>query len=323
MIRVDVHHTLSDVDRRSVGRLLEAVERQSGQRPLSDQLWLDFVHGDRPAVIAVLAHHDDVLVGYCQVSPSHGSWTLEMVLAPSLDDQRRNVIDHRLLTSALAEVGATGGGRVRWWVAGGDLERGGLATSVGMHAERTLLEMHVALPLAPPNDAAPVPTRPFRPGLDDRAWLEVNNAAFHWHPEQGGWDSTSLGQRMREAWFDPDGFLLHDRDGRLAGFCWTKIHHELAPPVGEIYVVAVHPDFHGLGLGRAMTVAGLASIAGRGITSALLYVDADNEPAVGLYRELGFTVHNSNRTFVADVDPVGDAPAPTIATAATEPGGPR
>ena len=323
MIRVDVHHELSEVDRRSVGRLLQTAEHHSGQRPLSDQLWLDFIHGDRRAVIAVLAHDDEGLVGYCQVSPSHGSWTLEMVLAPTLDAQRRSSVDERLLTSALAEVGATGGGRVRWWVAGGDLERSGLAASVGMHAERTLLEMWVPLPLAPPNEVSPVPTRPFRPGLDDRAWLEVNNAAFHWHPEQGGWDSTSLGQRMREAWFDPSGFLLHDRNGRLAGFCWTKIHHDVVPPVGEIYVVAVHPDFHGLGLGRAMTVAGLASIAGRDITSALLYVDADNEPAVGLYRELGFTVRNSNRTFVADIDPAGDAHAAPVATATIEPGGPR
>jgi mycothiol synthase len=206
-------------------------------------------------------------------------------------------------------------------VAGGDLDRGDLATSVGMHAERTLLEMRVNVPLAAPNDTSPVPTRPFRPGLDEQSWLEVNNAAFHWHPEQGGWDLTTLGQRMRETWFDPDGFLLHDRDGRLAAFCWTKIHHEVAPAVGEIYVIAVHPDFHGLGLGRALTVAGLASIAARGVTTALLYVDADNAPAVGLYGELGFAVHNSNRTFVLDVDPL--VVAPTTQAAAAEPGSPR
>jgi mycothiol synthase len=321
VIRAEVHHKLIDLDRRSVGRLLQDVERHTGQRPLSDQLWFDFVHGDRPAVIAVLAHDDSDLVGYCQVSPSHGSWTIEMVLAPSLDHDQRTRVDRRLLTAALDEVGATGGGRVRWWVAGGDLDRGDLATSVGMHAERTLLEMRVDVPLPAPNDVSPVPTRTFRPGLDEQSWLEVNNAAFHWHPEQGGWDLTTLGQRMRETWFDPDGFLLHDRDGRLAAFCWTKIHHEVAPPVGEIYVIAVHPDFHGLGLGRALTVAGLASIAARGVTTALLYVDADNAPAVGLYGELGFVVRNFNQTFVLDVDRL--AVAPTTETAAAEPGGPR
>ena len=46
-------------------------------------------------------------------------------------------------------------------------------------------------------------------------------------------------------------------DGRLAGFCWTKVHDDEEPPLGEIYVIAVDPDFVGRGLGRALTVAGL------------------------------------------------------------------
>ena len=54
---------------------------------------------------------------------------------------------------------------------------------------------------------------------------------------------------MREPWFDPDGFRLHERDGRLAAFCWTKVTTTSASC--EIYVIAVDPDFHGLGLGRS------------------------------------------------------------------------
>ncbi len=69
-------------------------------------------------------------------------------------------------------------------------------------------------------------TRPFRPGLDEEAWLVVNNRAFDWHPEQGGWDTSTLKARESQPWFDPEGFLLHEEGSprRLAGFCWTRVH---------------------------------------------------------------------------------------------------
>ena len=126
-------------------------------------------------------------------------------------------------------------------------------------------------------------------------------AAFAAHREQGGWDRETLQQREQEPWFDPDGFLLHERDGRLAGFCWTKLHTDHDPPLGEIYVIAVDPDFHGLGLGKQLTLAGLDSIARRGIAIGMLYVDADNTAAVRLYDRLGFTVHRTDRAYVGDI----------------------
>ena len=40
-----------------------------------------------------------------------------------------------------------------------------------------------------------------------------------------------------------------------------------------------------------MTVAGLQSLSERGIEVGMLYVDAANVPAVALYYDLGFTLH--------------------------------
>ncbi len=135
---------------------------------------------------------------------------------------------------------------------------------------------------------------------DTDGLLAVNNRAFAWHPDQGGWDLARLEERMAEPWFDPGDLLVHHAEqatanlspGDVDGFCWTKVH-ELAG-AGEIFVICADPDTHGTGLGRALTVAGLDHLAEKGLTHALLYVEADNTPAIALYERLGMSVHHSD-----------------------------
>ncbi len=60
----------------------------------------------------------------------------------------------------------------------------------------------------------------------------------------------------------------------------------------------MHPQFHGLGLGRALTVAGLQHLQSVGAESAMLFVDVDNGSAVGLYRALGFDVDHADQSYL-------------------------
>ena len=168
------------------------------------------------------------------------------------------------------------------------------AAAAGLDLVRCIQQLRIPLPL---NDSSPLlPTRAFVPRVDDAAFLGVNNRAFEWHPDQSNWTSAQLNGRLREPWFDAEGFLLHEIDGVLAGFCWTRVHPATAtdPELGEIYVIAVDPAFHGQGLGRSLTIAGLAHLASKSVTLCKLHVEYDNLAAQSLYRDLGFVEHDSH-----------------------------
>ncbi len=288
-----------DVD--EVTTLLAAAERADGEQPLSEHLWLDLVHGGRQGFAGLVARDadDGTPVAYAQVSRGNDTWSIELVVDPE-QRVRLEQLGLELVGAAVGIVGAEGGGHVHWWVTRATDAHARVADAVGLSPGRLLFQMQRPLPTGIPFELA---TRPFVVGQDEDAWLEVNNRAFAWHPEQGGWTLETIRAREQEPWFDPAGFLLHERDGRLAGFCWTKVHAERDPVLGEIYVIAAHPDFHGTGLGKALTLAGLDHLARQGIGVGMLYVDATNTAAVHLYEHLGFEVHHGDRAFVGDVAP--------------------
>ena len=74
------------------------------------------------------------------------------------------------------------------------------------------------------------------------------------------------------------------------------------PPAGEIYAIAVDPDFAGRGLGLPLTNAGLEYLhRQRGMTAGMLYVESDNAPANRIYQKLGFRLAQVNRAYRADI----------------------
>ena len=271
----------------------------------SAKIW----HGT-PARLVAYAHLD-------VTDPIDGP-SAELVVAP---DARRRGYGRMLIDVMLAQAG----GRLRLWAHGDLPEASLMATRLGFHRTRALWQMRRSLAVALPRLDAPegVRIRTFVPGADDEAWLALNGRAFASHPEQGSWTLGDLHQRMDESWFDPAGFFLAERDGRLIGFHWTKVHgnagatephthsgeahdqhgehpHEHAhghEPIGEVYVVGVDPSAHGHGLGRVLTVIGLRHLRAQGLLDVMLYVDESNTAAIRLYESLGFTRWDTDVSF--------------------------
>ena len=258
--------------------------------------------------------------------------TAEVVVDPAHRRQGVGTALVRTLEAALETGVAPGAGTLRLWSHGHLDGARAFAARDGYTSVRELWAMRRSLR----SDAGPLPAvslpegfeiRHFVVGQDEDAWLRMNARAFVDHPEQGRLTRHDLDRRIAEPWFDSEGFILiEDVRGSaptLAASHWTKVvpaktapdrQPGVAPGVsaetgqkqGEVYVVGVDPAYQGLGLGRAVTILGLAHLRERGLSEAMLYVDADNRAAVATYSRLGF------ERFAEDVmfSPAAQPPVP-------------
>jgi mycothiol synthase len=301
---ITVHGRISEAESLAVRELVKAAADEDGVGPLSEHVMLHLRYGGDPRARNLLLISHGELAGYAHLDPTDPveGPSGELVIHPAHRGQGLGL----LLTRAL--VAEAGERPLRLW-AHGDLPAAArLAAAAGFERVRALWQMRRSLQsrLDRPQVADGITIRTFVIGQDEDEWTDLNARAFARHPEQGAWTREDLDLREREPWFDPNGFFLAERGGKLVGFHWTKIHgrseeedevpsagrdgsaqaHE---PIGEVYVVGVAPEERGTGLGRALTLVGLRYLRSQGLFQVMLYVDESNTPAIRLYESLGFT----------------------------------
>jgi len=272
--------------------LIIAATQQDGTPPISEHIVLHLQHGGDKSDSHLLIEIENKVIGYAHIDAT------DLVAGPSVElvvhpEHRKSGYGKELLNKAKEICGS----QMRLW-AHGDLSAAKkLAEESGFERIRTVIQMS--------KDLADVHThqhnfeiRTFLPGFDNDEWLALNKQVFKDHPEQGNWSNKDLDTRLKESWFDPNGFFVAIEDSKMIGFTWTKIHgahshkHEGEAdqhdhdPIGEIYITAVAKS--GVGLGKVLTETALAYLKRSGLTSAMLYVDSDNQRALKLYKSLGF-----------------------------------
>lgn len=294
---------LDDPARTVAQAIQKAAEAADGTAPFSEQVTLSWAPGAIDAgerhLLARTA--TGIPVGYAFLD---ATGTAEFAVDPT---HRRQGHGRALLELLRVEAEEAAGGEpvLRAWSHGDHPGARALAASTSYRVVRELLQLRRALDQEFAGDVPEtegkfpdhVTVRGFRPGTDDATWLRLNARAFAHHPEQGRMTQADLDARMAEPWFDPAGFLIAERNGVMVGFHWTKVHPD---GLGEVYVLGVDPDRHGGGLGRALTRAGLKHLYDRGVRTVLLYVEADNAPALAVYHRLRFTTWSTDVMYAAE-----------------------
>ena len=280
--------------------LIKAAQNFDGTPAIAEHVLLHLRHGGDKSDSHLVIEENKEVIAYAHLD------TTDLVAGPSVEavvhPQHRG---RGLGALILKESIKVCGDRTRIW-SHGDLPAA-KAIAASLKLERLWSNLLMSKYLG---EIQPVtseyPIRTFIPGLDNQAFLALNNKVFADYPDQGGWSEDDLKVRVNESWFDDKGFFVAEDRGELIGFCWTKIHgaHTHSPTgsdddhgheaLGEIYVLAVNPDYKKQGLGRDLTITGLNYLKYKGLNNVMLYVGVENKPAFNLYKSLGFNKFGSD-----------------------------
>jgi ribosomal protein S18 acetylase RimI-like enzyme len=154
------------------------------------------------------------------------------------------------------------------------------------------LQRGISPPLAPAVWPSAVAVARYRAGEDDEAVHALVYVDAAWGEVPG---HTQLSLEAWRSMLTPDyrGWVAR-RDGRPVGWVVGRVFPDGR---GWIEQLAVARSARGLGLGRALLLHSLAELRSRGATSFALGVQADNEDAIGLYRDIGFEVAREWRVY--------------------------
>ena len=161
-----------------------------------------------------------------------------------------------------------------------------------------------------------IAVRPYRVGRDEEAWVAAFNEAFadHW----GGFMGMSMplwAKYVHRRWFKPEISLVAWDGSEIAGFGHFVIHHERNALTGKrqalMRYIGVRPRWRGLGLGVALTRAGLLAARDKGMEACVSGVDSENVTgAHRIYEREGFITtgrHLMFRVEIGQASPIAGA----------------
>jgi len=266
--------------------------------PLNEHAELHLKHGGDKPITHILATQNGAVLGYGHLDQTDllEGPAAEIVVMPT----HRNKGIAKLILKKIEDIAKPK--PVRLWAHGNVAAAKKFTESLNYHPIREIVQLKFSLLQLISSFEFPkeFQVTTFQGEADKEIILEINKAAFTELPDQAAWTLTDLQLRLAEHWFDPAGLLILKKESKPVAFCWTKIHthhHDEHKPIGEIYVLAVLPEFQNQGLGKQLMLWALHHLRKKGLTEAMLYVDAKNAKAMKIYQGIGFVPSGSDTLY--------------------------
>lgn len=224
-------------------------------------------------------------------------WTVDIVIHPNTEAELFPIALEWVIARGRAALG-TPSARPSWYVhlfadqsdRLRDLENAGFEcqADVGEDSWSRILLQHRGVMPAPALLAAGFTIRPLAGAREAEKYVDLHRAAFGSENMTAEWRTRMLAAPHHHPGTD---LVAVAEDGQLVGFCigWLQPGEE---SVGQIEPMGVASEFRGKGLGAALLAECLSRLIGLGATTAFVETDTFRNPALQLYRSLGF---RSNR----------------------------
>jgi len=105
----------------------------------------------------------------------------------------------------------------------------------------------------------------------------------------------------------PETFIVAESGHHVVGYIMCRMEHGFSDlrklrfsKKGHIVSVAVMPEFRRLTIGNALVQSALSALAGLDADECYLEVRLGNEPAINLYRKLGFEIARTIQRYYYD-----------------------
>jgi len=176
--------------------LIKAAQDFDGTPAIAEHVLLHLRHGGDKSDSHLVIEENKEVIAYAHLDAT------DLVAGPSVEAVVHP--QHRgkgLGALILKETIKICGNKTRIW-SHGDLPAA-KAIAASLKLERIWSNLLMSKPLG---EIQPVtskyPIRTFIPGLDNQAFLALNNNVFANYPDQGGWSEEDLKVRLNESWFD-------------------------------------------------------------------------------------------------------------------------